>query len=633
MRMKKGASWLSVVPDKSVLAKIPSADPIDSLTEKYIVSDLRRDMNNGRFPRPAWAFSQLAACTSVLGDKVRFWEAQIGMWDWKIAMADDCTSAKAEPKKRKLAEKQKQVLVERYERIANIDEAITHLATARFYGFAALRWLDKGTYLFPVQPWNVIRDLETRGNTPPSGEWYWNPLAQTTLNKTTMTQMSPKDFILRECRRSSIIELLDLGFRYRTIMNFREKNLEAASKNQVIILTSQNLPPKDSLEFQEMKRAITDACNGDSVAIAKGDPSCPTEIHYGQAPAGLGCYDASLQQLEQQIAQTVSGGMLTMLALPTGIGSSVADQHAQTLGGLVLQECKEIRRVLQENIDIPALQEAGLLEEGGRPLAWFDFSGDEKRDPKKSAELLISLKAAGYRVSAEAASSLVGMELQDVDAQQAEAAKQAAAASGGEGGAGESGAGGGAKGAGDLENRGTSEGARKGWDTRIRNGWTPRQLADNKATVDSLIADLDKTGKDGKGKGWKNTPKDLGKISQALANDIRAANPNIQATVGTMQTIDQDRLNHALETHGVGKEKRRDQVPITKEDLARIPDVLSSYDEIVPGLGKAEGKRQEGVIFRKKYEDGTVCCVEIDWFRRGDKRQELKFQTMWKEKA
>ncbi|MBO7434684.1 hypothetical protein J6U76_01630 [bacterium] len=46
----------------------------------------------------------------------------------------------------------------------------------------------------------------------------------------------------------------------------------------------------------------------------------------------------------------------------------------------------------------------------------------------------------------------------------------------------------------------------------------------------------------------------------------------------------------------------------------------------------SEGKKQEAVIFKKKFENGTICCVEIDWFRRGDKRQELKFQTMWKEK-
>ena len=132
-------------------------------------------------------------------------------------------------------------------------------------------------------------------------------------------------------------------------------------------------------------------------------------------------------------------------------------------------------------------------------------------------------------------------------------------------------------------------------------------------------------------KAWKNTPKDLGEVSESLAADIREANPNMKATVGTMQTIDQKQLNHALIEHGV-KDKLPSHIPITKEDLKRIPDVLSDYDDIVPGKGIANGKKQEAVIFRKRFDDGTICCVEIDWFRRGDKRHELKFQTMWKEK-
>ncbi len=184
---------------------------------------------------------------------------------------------------------------------------------------------------------------------------------------------------------------------------------------------------------------------------------------------------------------------------------------------------------------------------------------------------------------------------------------------------------------GELANSGTSEGARKGWETRRKNGWTPEQLETNKATVDSLIADLDERGPNNS-KAWKNEPKDLGEVSQTLADEIHAANPDMKVSAGTMQTIDQDQLNHALEEHGVGKETRPNQIPITKDDLKRIPDVLSDYDEIRRGLGKPDGKQQEGVIFCKKYDDGTVCCVEIDWFRRKDNRRELKFQTMWKEK-
>ena len=125
---------------------------------------------------------------------------------------------------------------------------------------------------------------------------------------------------------------------------------------------------------------------------------------------------------------------------------------------------------------------------------------------------------------------------------------------------------------------------------------------------------------------------DLGEISEGLAADISAANPKMKAKAGTMQTIDHKQLNHALIEHGVGHETRPDSIPITTEDLKKIPDVLSDYDEIRPGKGIDDGKKQEAVIFRKKYDDGTVCCVEIDWFRRGPNRHELKFQTMWKEK-
>ena len=184
----------------------------------------------------------------------------------------------------------------------------------------------------------------------------------------------------------------------------------------------------------------------------------------------------------------------------------------------------------------------------------------------------------------------------------------------------------------ELANSGTSEGARKGWETRIRNGWTPKQLSENTETVNGLISELGKKGPDGKGKAWKNEPKDLGEINDELAAEIQKANPKMKATVGTMQTIDHAQLQHALDEHGVGKEKWPNAVPITEDDLKRIPDVLSSFDDIIPGKGVAEGKKQEAVVFRKKYPDGTMCCVEIDWFSRGENRHELKFQTMWKDK-
>ena len=157
-------------------------------------------------------------------------------------------------------------------------------------------------------------------------------------------------------------------------------------------------------------------------------------------------------------------------------------------------------------------------------------------------------------------------------------------------------------------------------------------LAANQKTVDGLVADLDIKGPDGKSKGWKDRTESLGELEQKTIDDIKAANPkmNVDSSVATVNT---EQLQHSLNHHGnAEREAKRGQIAITKDDLKRIPEVLADYDSILPGKGIADGKNQESVVFRKKYPDGTVACVELDVFNDSMKKRTLKFQTMWKEK-
>ena len=174
---------------------------------------------------------------------------------------------------------------------------------------------------------------------------------------------------------------------------------------------------------------------------------------------------------------------------------------------------------------------------------------------------------------------------------------------------------------------GTSEGAKKGWETRRRNGWTPEQFADAERKVSSLIADLSLTGPNGKGKGWKNREESFGALDAGTIADIKKANPamNVETSEAIVDTA---QLHHAMDHHGPGKEKRPNQIPLTHEDLKKLPDVLSDYDDIDTGKGKAEGKQTEAVVFRKKYPDGTIACVELDQYSEKRKGRVLKFQTM-----
>ena len=158
------------------------------------------------------------------------------------------------------------------------------------------------------------------------------------------------------------------------------------------------------------------------------------------------------------------------------------------------------------------------------------------------------------------------------------------------------------------------------------------KLEANKKLVDGLVSDLDKKGPDGKSKGWKDRTVNLGELEQKTIDDIKKANPNMRVDT-SVATVNTEQLQHSMKHHGnPDREAKRNQIAITHEDLKRIPEVLADYDSIESGKGTADGKNQEAVVFKKKYPDGTVACVELDVYSDKLKRRSLKFQTMWKEK-
>ncbi len=158
------------------------------------------------------------------------------------------------------------------------------------------------------------------------------------------------------------------------------------------------------------------------------------------------------------------------------------------------------------------------------------------------------------------------------------------------------------------------------------------RLEANRKLVDGLVSDLDKKGPDGKSKGWKDRTENLGELEQKTIDDIKKANPNMRVDT-SVATINTEQLQHSMKHHGnPDREAKRNQIAITHEDLKRIPEVLADYDSIESGKGTADGKNQEAVVFKKKYPDGTVACVELDVYSDKLKRRSLKFQTMWKEK-
>lgn len=400
---------LSLAPEETK-AKNPTADPLAQLTADMIETDMRREINRGLYARPAWAFHEMARIVSLLGDKVRFWRAQVVACEWKITIAQEAAEENpdAAPEAKARAKQQHDALKKRYDAFKNLKSALKHLATARFYGFAVVR--PNGNVLQIVDPWNAIHDVDWLGHAP-TFEWHFNQEARTLLDPRTMPVMNRGEYLIREFDDSCLIELLRLAYRAREVMNFRERNLEEASKNQVIILTGAGLPEEGTTAGNALIASLKQARRGESAVIAKGDPNCPTEVIKPDGAKGLPFYNATLDNIDQMMTKALTGGMLTMLSMPTGIGAGASPEHRDTLNALIAEDVGDISELFQNGIDRPTLEAAGLLAPGERALAWFELSMRKEADPAAALDQLVKAKQAGYSVDATQASEITGLKL------------------------------------------------------------------------------------------------------------------------------------------------------------------------------------------------------------------------------
>ena len=180
---------------------------------------------------------------------------------------------------------------------------------------------------------------------------------------------------------------------------------------------------------------------------------------------------------------------------------------------------------------------------------------------------------------------------------------------------------------GEEKNAGTSEGAKKGWETRRKNGWTPEQVAENKVKIVDLAS-----------KALSDRSSDetlvMGSTEGEAAKDIKALT-GIDV-IGYSQEISTHDIRHEDKRHGPPRkinkkkygERREDQIPITTEDYGRIPELLSDYDNIELGDPERNTDRPS-VVYTKTYPDGILYGVEV--VIEDDKK--MHYKTGWKKKA
>lgn len=112
-------------------------------------------------------------------------------------------------------------------------------------------------------------------------------------------------------------------------------------------------------------------------------------------------------------------------------------------------------------------------------------------------------------------------------------------------------------------------------------------------------------------------------VSERLVADLQSLGIIIDKSYN--HTLDNYAARHVMKNHGNTREELRGQIPITYQDLIRIPDIVNNYE----CLTTRKNRRNQDIIIYSRVMDENVTYY-VEEIRRG--RKELAASTMYKRK-
>lgn len=293
-------------------------------------------------------------------------------------------------------EAQAAYLRERFDAIDNLYEAIEHLGMASFRGYAHCeKWYGADgelNHLEVVDQWNAVRDGL-------AGAWKYNPEAQST-SFTALPDanlMPPEQFLFRQVRRP----INRIAFFKFVRMNLSEKDWDAFVEIYGIpggvLIGPPNVATEKEAEFETAAKAIAE---GGSGYVPNGSDWKPNTAARGTQP-----FKERLDHLSEKLVLAGTGGKLTMLTDPTGLGSGASDKHGEVFDTIACAEARRIAEIFNKQLVTGWLAEKFPSQ---KPLAYFELAANQETDTTAVINEIKVLSDAGYRVAIEEVSERTG---------------------------------------------------------------------------------------------------------------------------------------------------------------------------------------------------------------------------------
>lgn len=359
-------------------------NPLRGITMATAVSYLEQ-AQRGEFADVQWAYSFLERRDADLLAIVERRTGALLEMDWDIKTVERRFKQRGVAFDAQLAADQQAMLRGSYDGFSNLYGAIEALAMATFRGFAHVQFLAQGHLLKTLNPldqWNVVRDGL-------NGAWFWNPSGRLVgaANLSATDRLNPAAYVTRVCTRP-VNEI--------AIIKYLRQNLSAKDWDAFLeiygipgwIVTMPDTVPAGKED--DYRAAAQSVAEGGSGALPAGATATCADQPRGVAP-----FRDHMTYWTEKLVLAGTGGLLTMLSMPQGIGSGASGAHGDAFALLARSEARRISELFQRSID------AYLLARHfpGRPaLAYFAVSANEEQDVGQVLDHATKIVAAGGQV-------------------------------------------------------------------------------------------------------------------------------------------------------------------------------------------------------------------------------------------
>ena len=348
-------------------------DPLQGADLQTLI-DARNEARRGAFARQMLIWDEVIYSDGLLGMLYSRLIESVSMQGWKIDAADDSPEAQS----------QKNALEEFYHSVTGLQQAFGQLASAMFYGYAHLQYIEdawgRRFEFIPQRYWVRPGVLN---------EWQFNP--QCYIGVDTGESVEDETLVVMEHQYPILFPAARASFERNHAKITWDNHMDRYGSAPVIITA-----PKDALE-----RACEQLKSGASIVLppdCKAEPLKASNINENY-------FLSRINMADKDQVRFVMAGTLTVLN-ESGSGTLAGSAHTDSWNAVVSAVCSKVAEAFNTAI-------SPLILGDGEPLARLHITFDTVQTPLQKAEEIAALADGGVRPEKTEIEEKIGMSIED----------------------------------------------------------------------------------------------------------------------------------------------------------------------------------------------------------------------------